>query len=106
MRKSVWVPREPRPSLEFPCLYCLYLLLPSAICPLPPPRTPSWWLSPACTFDGGVDEDDSAHGRRGSDSAGGPIQQPLLLSQQVSRCGAGIAAQMASGREGAQRARA
>lgn len=63
-------------------------------------------LGPAPTFDGGVDEDDAAHGRGGSDSAGGPVQQPLLLLQQVSHCGARVAAQVAAGGEGAQGARA
>jgi len=44
------------------------------------------------TFDGGVDEDDAAHGRGGAADPDGPVEQAALLAEQAAGGQAGLAA--------------
>lgn len=55
-------PQQPRPTPKMPTHIGSdsSYLLPAV--PYPHPQLPVRWLAPAPTFDGGVDEDDTAHG--------------------------------------------
>ena len=59
-----------------------------------PPQPCGWaecWDTPR-TFDGGVDEDDTAHGGGGAAASGGPVEQAALLAEEAAGSQAGLAA--------------
>lgn len=57
-----------------------------------PCRWAGGWEGTPRTFDGGVDEDDAAHGGSGTADPGGPIEQAALLAEEAAGSQAGLAA--------------